>query len=92
MTVVNMLLAENSLSQLVQRVASGVDAEIVIARHGRPAARLVPLAATHAVAPPPGPRLGVARGAFVVPDSIDLSAAEAAELFVGGQAPIRNGS
>ena len=51
----------------------------MIARHGKPAARLVALqGAAHA-----GQRLGVARGHFVVPDSIDLSAAEAAALFEG---------
>lgn len=79
MTTVNMLQAKNSLSSLVERVASGQEAEIVIARHGKPAARLVPL---RAVAPL-RQRLGVARGAFTVPDSIDSHAAEVALLFHG---------
>ena len=78
MTTVNMLEAKNSLSRLVERVASGQEAEIVIARHGKPAARLVPLQGA-----PAGQRLGVARGRFVVPESIDLSAAEAAALMEG---------
>ncbi len=79
MTTVNMLEAKNSLSRLVGRVASGQDAEIVIARHGKPAARLVPLQGAAGA----GQRLGVAHGRFVVPNSIDLSAAEAAALFEG---------
>jgi len=49
----------------------------VIARHGKPTARLVPLQGGAGT----GQRLGVAHGRFVVPDSIDLSAAEAAALF-----------
>jgi prevent-host-death family protein len=80
MTTVNMLQAKNSLSSLVERVASGRDAEIVIARHGKPAARLVPL---RDGATGPGQRLGVARDAFTVPDSIDTHAAEVAALFNG---------
>jgi len=80
MTTVNMLQAKNSLSSLVERVASGQDAEIVIARHGKPAARLVPL---RSAAVPAGQRVGVARGAFTVPDSIDAHAAEVATLFHG---------
>ena len=79
MTTINMLEAKNSLSRLVERVASGQDAEIVIARHGKPAARLVPIQGAAAA----GQRLGVARGRFVVPDSIDIAATEAAALFEG---------
>lgn len=79
MTTVNMLEAKNTLSKLVEQVASGQELEITIARHGRPAARLVPVRPGKGV----GVRLGVARDRFVVPDSIDESAAEAAALFHG---------
>ena len=41
---VNMHEAKSRLSQLVEAVESGREAEIVIARNGKPAARLVPLA------------------------------------------------
>ena len=82
MATVNMLEAKNTLSKLVERVASGQEAEIVIARHGRPAARLVPIRPGGAAMV----RLGVARGRFKVPASIDESAAEAAALFHGGAA------
>jgi len=43
MTTVNMLQAKTSLSKLVDAVESGAEAEIIIARNGKPAARLVPL-------------------------------------------------
>lgn len=44
MKPVNMLDAKTQLSKLVDRIESGRDQEIVIARNGRPAARLVPIA------------------------------------------------
>jgi prevent-host-death family protein len=44
MPIVNMLEAKSNLSRLVERVESGVEAEIIIARNGKPAARLVPIA------------------------------------------------
>lgn len=43
MTTVNMLEAKTSLSKLVEAVESGAESEIIIARNGRPAAKLVPL-------------------------------------------------
>ena len=41
MTTVNMLEAKTSLSRLVEAVESGAESEIIIARNGKPAARLV---------------------------------------------------
>lgn len=76
MPVVNMLEAKSNLSRLVEAVESGAEKEIVIARNGRPAARLVPV--RHA---PKGKRLGVAKGEFKVPDTIDRDNATIAELF-----------
>jgi prevent-host-death family protein len=78
MPTVNMLEAKSSLSRLVDAVESGVEKEIIIARNGRPAARLVPLEA-----PLAGKRIGVAKGRFVVPDTIDADAEEIAKLFNG---------
>ena len=43
MSVVNMLEAKTSLSRLVEAVESGAEKEIIIARNGKPAAKLVPL-------------------------------------------------
>ena len=45
MSVVNMLEAKTRLSQLVEAVESGAEDEIIIARNGKPAVRLVPLTA-----------------------------------------------
>lgn len=81
MTAVNMLQAKSSLSRLVQALEEGREREIIIARNGRPAARLVPLEAA-----PAGPRIGVAKGRFTVPDDIDAHNDEVARLFLGGGA------
>ncbi|MCO5083228.1 MAG: type II toxin-antitoxin system prevent-host-death family antitoxin [Rhizobiaceae bacterium] len=42
--MVNMLEAKTTLSKLVEAVESGAEEEIIIARNGKPAARLVPIA------------------------------------------------
>jgi prevent-host-death family protein len=60
MTTVNMLDAKTRLSQLVQAVESGAETEIVIARNGKPAARLVRMAHD----PGTNIRFGVAKGLF----------------------------
>lgn len=43
MTTVNMLEAKTKLSKLVAAVESGAETEVIIARNGKPAAKLVPL-------------------------------------------------
>jgi antitoxin (DNA-binding transcriptional repressor) of toxin-antitoxin stability system len=78
MLTVNMLQAKSSLSRLVQAIEQGQESEIVIARNGRPVAKLVPLNTA-----PSGKRIGVAKGLFVMPDSIDTHNDEMAELFMG---------
>jgi prevent-host-death family protein len=78
MPTVNILEAKSNLSRLVQAVETGAEAEIIIARNGRPAARLVAL--TPAVT---GKRIGIAKGRFQVPDDIDADAAAIAALFSG---------
>ncbi|MCB1782214.1 MAG: type II toxin-antitoxin system prevent-host-death family antitoxin [Candidatus Competibacteraceae bacterium] len=80
MQTVNMLQAKSNLSRLVEAIEQGEEREIIIARNGRPAARLVPLSTS-----PVGPRLGVAKGAFVVPDDIDADNEQVARLFLGEQ-------
>jgi prevent-host-death family protein len=72
---VSMLEAKSSLSRLVEAVESGAEREIIIARNGKPAAKLVRIADSG------GKRLGVARGKFKVPKSIDAHNDEVAELF-----------
>jgi prevent-host-death family protein len=80
MTIVNMLEAKNNLSKLVEAVENGGESEIIIARNGRPAARLVPLEGRKA-----GVRIGVAKGLFEVPDDIDEDNDEIAKMFYGDE-------
>jgi len=82
MHAVNILEAKSSLSRLVESIEQGREREIVIARNGRPAARLVPIDNV-----PLGERLGVAKGLFEVPDSIDQHNDEVARLFMGKVQP-----
>ena len=80
MQTVNMLDAKTNLSRLVEAIEQGLEREIIIARNGRPAARLVPIAEQ-----PPERRIGVAKGAFDVPEDIDTSNEDVARLFLGRQ-------
>jgi len=57
-----MLEAKTHLSKLVDQLESGQESEIVIARNGRPAARLVPLQPR-----PIGKRIGLAKGKWKFP-------------------------
>ncbi|MDH4449302.1 MAG: type II toxin-antitoxin system Phd/YefM family antitoxin [Rhodoferax sp.] len=80
MQAVNMLEAKSSLSRLVESIEQGYEREIIIARNGRPAAKLVP------VEPAPlALRIGVAKGRFDVPDDIDAHNEEVASWFFGGE-------
>jgi prevent-host-death family protein len=73
---VNMHEAKTNLSRLVESVENGTESRVYIARNGKPVACLV------AVDPTPlGKRLGVARGQFTVPDSIDGENAAVRALF-----------
>ncbi len=79
MQTVNMLQAKSSLSRLVSAIEQGEEREIIIARGGRPAAKLVPMEALAG-----GQRIGVAKGKFTVPDNIDLQNDQVAKLFLSG--------
>lgn len=78
MHAVNMLKAKSSLSRLVEAIEQGKEREIVIARNGRPAAKLVPIDSMTS-----GQRIGVAKGLFEMPDSIDAHNDELTRLFLG---------
>jgi prevent-host-death family protein len=78
MKTVNMLEAKSSLSRLVQAVEDGSEDEIIIARNGRPAARLVAVRPERV-----GQRIGVAKGRFNPPADIDRDNALIAALFTG---------
>ncbi len=69
MTIVNMHEAKSNLSKLIEAVENGRETEIVLARNGRPIARIVPLAKQPCKISPR--RIGVAKGAFVLPDNFD---------------------
>lgn len=74
---VNMFEAKSQLSRLVELVESGAEPEIVIARNGKPAAKLVPM--TYRLA---GTRIGIAEGQFLVPDDLD-GENESIAAFIG---------
>lgn len=78
MTVVNIHAAKTHLSRLVDEAAAGQ--EVVIARAGKPVARLV------ALAPTQKPRvLGGLEGVFKVSEDFDrLGAEEIRVMFEGG--------
>lgn len=76
MHIVNMLEAKSTFSRLVEAIESGAEAEIVIARNGKPAARLVAIGKL-----PRGPRLGVAKGKIVIPDNIDGTNAQILDIL-----------
>jgi prevent-host-death family protein len=88
MPPVNMLEAKSNLSRLVEAVESGKESEIIIARNGRPAARLVPLASQPAAVQ----RIGIAKGAFAIPANfLELDAeldTEIEELFLASADPL----
>lgn len=60
-TQVNMLEAKTKLSKLVEAVETGQEPEIVIARNGKPVARIVPLEAPKVDT---SRRLGIAEGEY----------------------------
>jgi prevent-host-death family protein len=73
MAYVNMLDAKTNLSKLVEQVESGVANEIVIARNGKPAAKLVPLGDGK----PKGRRLGLLDGKYPDMSLEDFNATDA---------------
>ncbi len=76
-TVVNLYEAKTRLSLLVERAAAGET--IVIAKAGRPMARLVPVRKGHRI------RLGSLRGRIRVPDDFDRLAGDEIEAMFGGR-------
>lgn len=74
----NMLEAKSHLSRLVEAIEDGMEKEIIIARNGRPAAKLVALETF-----PIGQRIGAAKGLFKVPDNIDACNDKMHKLFLG---------
>jgi len=77
---VNIHGAKTHLSRFVDQAAAGE--EIIIARAGKPVARLVPLAQSMSV-----PRtLGLGKGKFSLPEGFDeMNAAEIRDMFETGR-------
>jgi prevent-host-death family protein len=82
MTTVNIFEAKSQLSKLVHAVETGAQDEIIIARNGRPAARLVPLARKQG-----GVRIGIAKGKFAAPEESEELDRIIAEMFYGKDEP-----
>ena len=80
MKSVNMLEAKTHLSKLVERIETGRAKEVVIARNGRPVARLVPVQRAAV-----GQRIGLLKNRFRAPslEKLDGSNNEIARLFGG---------
>jgi antitoxin (DNA-binding transcriptional repressor) of toxin-antitoxin stability system len=76
MCQVNVLEAKTSFSHLLSLLENEEEDEIVIARNGRPVARLVRWEGK-----PSGDRIGVAKGIFSVPEDFDANEDEIAALF-----------
>lgn len=79
MTTVNMHDAKSRLSKLVDAVEKGEVDEVIIARNGRPAARLVALRAPGKIER----RIGIAAGMFTAPQEPRADDEEVARLFLG---------
>jgi prevent-host-death family protein len=83
MRKVSIRRAKSNLSRLVEAIETGLEQEIIIARNGRPAAKLVPLCAP--AASRAHPRIGIAQGKFAVPDPIARHDEKIASLFQGSK-------
>lgn len=82
MPTVNIHKAKTELSRLIEAVESGEVAEIIIARNGKPAARLAPLKERGAVKR----RIGFMKGELKIPDDFDtMGQKEIEELFGVGE-------
>lgn len=77
MTMVNIREAKTNLSKLVERVEHGET--VIIARAGKPVARLVPLEQQV-----PRSRSGFLSGAFTTPEDFDTMASEEIKALFEG--------
>lgn len=73
-TTISICEAKAKLSKLVKQIESDSGREIVITRAGKPVAKLVSV-------PSASIRLGVADGAFQIPDDLDVANPTIEKLF-----------
>lgn len=78
MTTISLFEAKAHLSRLVEDVVSGKQDHVVISRHGKAVVRLEPVRSVDV-----SKRIGLARGRFDVPESIDRRNKQVADLFFG---------
>ena len=84
--IVNIAEAKAQLSELAARASQGE--EVILARHGQPIARLMPLA--HVIPAAPNRGFGIGREDFIIPDDFDEPLSpEILELFEGGSTNTR---
>ena len=75
---VNILEAKTDFSKLVRMLESQKEDSIIIARNGKPVAKMVAIHET-----PVSNRIGIARGKFKSPTDFDADNAEIAALLTG---------
>jgi antitoxin (DNA-binding transcriptional repressor) of toxin-antitoxin stability system len=78
MSTVSLFDAKTHLSRLVEDLVSGQEREVIISRHGKPVARMEPVRPAQT-----SKRIGIAKGRFKVPDSIDRANPVIAKMFSG---------
>lgn len=84
MKPINIHEAKTHLSRLVERVQAGE--EIVIAKAGRPAARLVPIEASRKPI-----KIGGLKGRITVPDNFNTMLEQEIEAMFAGRSPAAPG-
>ena len=75
---VNILEAKTELSRLIRLVETGKEESVIIARYGKPVARLTPYTDV-----PVNRRIGIAKGKLKAPVDLDKHNDEIADLFGG---------
>jgi len=76
--IVNVSKVKTHLSGLLHLIETGRESSVIIARNGRPIAKIVPLESA-----PASRRIGVARGKFTVPDNFDDANEKITALMTG---------
>lgn len=79
MLVVNLSKAKSQLSSLIAAIENKQQDEIIILKDGKPVAKLVGLTTSSDTSA----RIGIAKNAFVLPDTIDDINEEVTALFLG---------
>ena len=75
---VNILEAKTNLSNLVKLIETGKEERIIIARYGKPVAKIVKYNKA-----PVSKRIGAAKGKLKSPENLDQYNDETAEMFGG---------